>query len=407
MLLADFIRENFPKSVYTQREKRYDRMSLPYPYTVPSPGYIFDCMFYWDTHFTNVGLLASGNVQQAIYNADNISYVIGQLGYMPNSTNIVHLGQSQPPFYYRMVFDIFEMTKDVNWLASHYDTIAKEYRFWMEERIAPNGLNYYGKKADDTPELLWKNYCYCSERFGGLKTEDPVLQRKMANTVAALCESGWDCCFRFEMDGMSYNPVDLNALLFGLEKTMAYFSKNLNRGEDQLWNSRSAARKEKMDRFLWSQDKGFYLDWNFETRCHSPVVSAASLVPLYVGLVHSPNRLMDVLETELLLPYGVTGTAKPNHNFSLQWEYPNIWAPIQYIACCACSNCGYTWLAKEIADRYLKLLESNFDSTGNLWEKYHGITGQVVNSEYTAPPMLGWTAGVYLALKELDFQHLN
>ena len=43
------------------------------------------------------------------------------------------------------------------------------------------------------------------------------------------------------------------------------------------------------------------------------------------------------------------------------------------------------------------LLEENFAATGKLWEKYDGNTGKVVNAEYNAPPMLGWTAGVYLA----------
>ena len=44
----------------------------------------------------------------------------------------------------------------------------------------------------------------------------------------------------------------------------------------------------------------------------------------------------------------------------------------------------------------MKLLESNFLKTGNLWEKYDGLTGNVVNAEYDAPPMMGWTAGAYL-----------
>ena len=80
-----------------------------------------------------------------------------------------------------------------------------------------------------------------------------------------------------------------------------------------------------------------------------------------------------------------------------QWEYPNIWAPLQYVAYMACRNVGRDDLAEEIARRYKDLLESNFAKTGKLWEKYNGITGQVVNAEYNAPPMMGWTAGVYLA----------
>ena len=60
-------------------------------------------------------------------------------------------------------------------------------------------------------------------------------------------------------------------------------------------------------------------------------------------------------------------------------------------------NAGREDLATLIRNRYNQLLEDNFHKTGKLWEKYDGFTGAVVNDEYEAPPMLGWTAGVYLA----------
>ncbi len=400
MTLQQFVDENLPKSVKVGQEDKGDRMGLPYPYTVPSPGDVFNCMFYWDTHFTNVGLLAKGDIQQAIYNIDNIASMIQRFGYMPNSTNVVHIGQSQPPFYYRMVWDIFEITGDKDWLSKHYDAVAMEYSFWMQNRLAPNGLNFYGRKRTYTPEALEEGYAYCGSRFAGLKTDDPILKHKMADTVNTLCESGWDCCYRFEMDGLSYNPVDLNALLYGLETAMAQFGAILGRAEEQLWNTRAAKRKERMDQFLFSEEKGFYLDWNFQTESHSPVISAASLVSLYVGLEHPADSLMQIVHNQLLLPYGVSATVKQERGFTLQWEYPNIWAPVQYIAFCTCVNAGFTALAEEIARRYILLLESNYDTTHNLWEKYDGFTGRVVNAEYDAPPMLGWTAGVYLALKQ-------
>ena len=398
MTVLQFIEQNFPHSILEKREDAGERFGLPYPYTVPSPGDVFDCMFYWDTHFTNVGLIASGNIQQAIYNTDNIRHMVNRFGYMPNSTKSHHLGKSQPPFYFKMVWDIFSVTKDVFWLESHYDAISREYQFWMTCRLAPNGLNYYGKSCEDqSVEQIEQRFTYCQSRFSGLKSDDLSLKISAVNTVSALCESGWDCCYRFEMDGLHYNPVDLNALLYGLESTMEVCSRILGRGEETLWKNRAADRKEKMDRWLFSEEKGFYIDWNFAQNKHSPVVSVASLFPLYVGLQHDPKAIMKVLEEQLLLPYGVTCTIQPHPVYALQWEYPNVWAPLQYVAYCACKNGGREDLAEIIAQRYRELLESNFEKTGNLWEKYNGLTGEVVNAEYSAPPMMGWTAGVYLA----------
>ena len=116
MTVLEFIDNNFPLSVLDNKEDLENRFGLPFPYTVPSPGDIFDCMFYWDTHFTNVGLIPSGRMQQAIYNTDNIRHMIQRFGYMPNGTKRHFLEKSQPPVYYRMVKDIFAVTKDTAWL---------------------------------------------------------------------------------------------------------------------------------------------------------------------------------------------------------------------------------------------------------------------------------------------------
>ena len=392
MTVLEFIDQNFEKSILPPHPDEGGRLGLPFPYTVPSPGDIFDCMFYWDTHFTNVGLIASGRLQQAIYNTENIRHMILRFGYMPNGTKRHFLEKSQPPFYYRMVADIFAVTGDVAWLETHYDAIAKEYDYWMTNRLAPNGLNYYGNLKVAESEEAEGLYAYWQTRIPGL---DQVEKTMAVNTGSTLGESGWDCCYRFELCGAHYNPVDLNALLYGLEKTMADFSKRLSKNQEKLWNCRAESRKEKMDRWLFSKEKGFYLDWNFVEERHSPMVSVASLYPLYLGLSHDPDGIMGVLEKELLLPHGVTCTTGSAHY--MQWEYPNIWAPLQYVAYQACQNAGRPDLAQTIADRYKSLLESNFATTGQLWEKYDGNTGQVVNAEYEAPPMLGWTAGVYLA----------
>ena len=400
MTLLDFIHENFPHSVMMNLEDEGNRFGLPYPYTVPSPGDIFDCMFYWDTHFTNVGLIADGQIQQAIYNTDNIRHMIQRFGYMPNSSKSHHLGQSQPPVYYRMVSDIFDVTGDIQWLESHYDTIAREYDFWMNSRLSPNGLNHYGNASRVYSEdEIHKRFAYAKSRFSGFDSDDFDEMKSAVRTVAVLCESGWDCCYRFEMKGFEYNPVDLNALLYGLETTMSKFSLILNRGEESHWQMRATIRESKMDQWLFSKELGFYLDWNFVEMHHSPVVSVASLFPLYVGLLHNSESILKILKEQMLLPYGVACTVKPKHGLTLQWEYPKIWAPLQYIAYCACIAGNQPDLARDIAKRYCDLLEKNFAHTGNLWEKYNGITGTVDNAEYNAPPMLGWTAGSYLFFK--------
>lgn len=91
-------------------------LGLPYPYTVPAVGH-FDEMYYWDTYFTNVGLLISGLELQAKYNVDNMLYMVNRFGYMPNGNRTYYLGRSQPPFLSQMVREVYEKLGDKVWLC--------------------------------------------------------------------------------------------------------------------------------------------------------------------------------------------------------------------------------------------------------------------------------------------------
>lgn len=394
--VSEYIAQNFRDTIRCQPQDEGERIGLPYPYTISSTDEEFAEMYYWDTYFTNVGLIAAGNVEQAKNNADNIRYLIQKYGFMPNGNRTFHLGNSQPPFYYRMVEEIFAVTGDKSWLNESYAAIAREYRFWQTERAAPNGLNVYGPRGSFTKEYTEDKYHYFQVRYKGFEAKDEEEKSACAHTIMSMCESGWDCCSRFENAGEYFNPVDLNALLYGLETTMADFAALLQNGEATLWRRRAACRKEKMLDILFDQERGIFLDWNFKEERFSPVVSVASLYPLFVGLIERAEKAIAVLEHELFLPYGVAACVSGEYAFPLQWDYPYVWAPLQYIAYMACKNCGHDALAQKIAETYCRLLDENFAETGSLWEKYNGLDGKVANADYAAPKMMGWTAGIYM-----------
>lgn len=96
------------------------------------------------------------------------------------------------------------------------------------------------------------------------------------------------------------------------------------------------------------------------------------------------------------MQYGVATCEKKEFVGTYQWAYPNGWPPLQRIMVQGLLNYGYIEEAKRIALKYVDLVETCFDSTGHLWEKYNVVDGnvQVVN-EYDMPPMLGWTFGTY------------
>lgn len=47
---------------------------------------------------------------------------------------------------------------------------------------------------------------------------------------------------------------------------------------------KSRAKKKKMEKYMLNPQNGLFMDWNFKEQRFSPVVSAASLYPLFVKL---------------------------------------------------------------------------------------------------------------------------
>ncbi len=392
--IKKYITENFPKTIRYNKEDDGTLIGLPYKYTVPCASDMFQEMYYWDTYFMNVGLLVEGNVELAKNNVDNMLYLVEKFGFMPNGNRTFFLTRSQPPFLSQMVRELYDVTGDKEWLKSAYNTLKKEYTFWQEKKVLKNNLNSYtGYEID--PDKLEGLVQYGLSRIG-YKPE--VLTDEIKKTVflatRSFCESGWDCNSRFLEKPHEFNSCELNSLLYGMEDNMRYFASVLLNNEEDIWQTRMEERKNKMQ-VLWVQGEGIFKDYNPYTEKYSDYASAATFYALFTGHATPEQAKLIVSALDRFeLEYGVSaGEANPAWNG--QWDYPNIWPPIQLITYKGLVKYGYYSDAERIARKYVNLIESNFEKTQNLWEKYNGHTGENTNEEYDAPKMLGWTLGVY------------
>ena len=125
-----------PLSVRVNTVDTLGKIGLPHPYSVPCVQGMFQDMFYWDTYFTNLGLISIGDTVQAKNNVDNILYVINLLGYMPNATDRGMFNRSQPPYASMMVADIYDITHDREWLGRALPVLEKDdkanHSEWVE-----------------------------------------------------------------------------------------------------------------------------------------------------------------------------------------------------------------------------------------------------------------------------------
>jgi len=372
-----------------------DRLiALPRPYTVPCTDTHFQELYYWDTYFTHRGLLLSGLLPIVLDNIENFIYLIETYGFIPNGSHKSMLNRSQPPFFGLMLWDIYRETGDKAWLARCVAALTKEYAFWDTKRKSANGLNHYSADADEA--RFARSVKMYAERTGNCHVGDSTY---WGRNILAEAESGWDFCARFEGKCHEYNAVDLNALLWFDEKFLAFAARELGTGDGAEWEKKAAERYEKMTELMRGED-GVYYDYSYVEQKRSPVRSAASFFPYFVGM-YDTDTGVDVLLDALELPFGLQA-AEPVEGTAFQWGDQNGWACLHLIAVEGLLQVGRRADALRIAKKFVHTVEHTFAQTGKLFEKYNVREGNAdAVSEYGTPEMMGWTAGTYLTLKKI------
>lgn len=374
-------------------------IGLPHPYTVPCPGEMFQEMYYWDTFFTNEGLILDGRTDMAKNNVDNLLYMVERFGFVPNGSRTWYLNRSQPPYLSHMVNAVYEATGDREWLEKAYDTLLKEYEFWQTERTTCCGLNSYG--GTGSRKLLDEFYVTGNRRIGMEPDEElwEGFRDSIAFNFIAEAESGWDFNPRFERNCQCYCPLDLNANLYGYEMNFARFSKILKRGTERYWKGAAKKRADLIRRYCKSPENGYFYDYNFRTGKRSPVLSAAVFSLMFNKvLTKKEARALKYCLPALECPYGIAVCEDGDYApYNYQWSWPNAWPPTNYLTVAGLRNYGFDRDASRIAGECLDAYSASFGKTGKLWEKYNAIDIDAeAASEYGTPEMLGWSAGTFI-----------
>jgi alpha,alpha-trehalase len=384
------------------------RLALPHRYVVP--GGRFNEIYYWDSYFTMLGLEQSGRHDLTTSMLDNFAWLIDQFGHVPNGNRSYYLSRSQPPFFAAMVELAAKRDGDAVY-RKYLPQLRREYEFWMEgERsLAPGAahrrlvrlrdgtlLNRYWDDRDTPREEAYREDV-ATARESGRPAAD------VYRNLRAAAESGWDFGSRWLADGKTlgtihttdFLPPDLNSLLYQLELTIA---KGCEVTSDAActkdMQTRAARRKAAVEKILWSSAAGAYLDYDWRAQKSSERISAATLYPLYFKL-SDPERARTIAATvraKLLQPHGIATTTS---NTGQQWDAPNGWAPLQWIAIGGLRNYGEETLAGTIAQRWVAKNLQVFRSTGKLVEKYD-VTSTAAGGggEYPLQDGFGWTNGV-------------
>ncbi|GHH57650.1 alpha,alpha-trehalase TreA [[Pseudomonas] boreopolis] len=390
-------------------------LALPKPYVVP--GGRFRELYYWDSYFTMLGLHESGQAQRSRDMLDDFAYLVDRYGHIPNGTRSYYLSRSQPPFFSHMVELEATAGGDGSLYVRYLPQLRAEYRYWMDgaDGLAPGSaarhvvrlrdgsvLNRYWDASDTPrPESYLQDRQTAAQASG--RPADEVYRELRAGA-----ESGWDYSSRWLGDRRQLHtirttaivPVDLNSLMQHLERTIAQACKQ---AADEACASefaqRAETRRQAIERHLWNP-AGYYADYDWQRGSVSEQLTAAAAFPLFVGIA-SPERAhatAAALRSQLLRPGGLVTTALDTGQ---QWDAPNVWAPLQWVAVAGLRRYDENDLARQLARNFLARVQAVYASDHKLVEKYNAEAGQGGGGEYPLQDGFGWTNGVTLKLLAL------
>lgn len=390
-------------------------LPLPKPYVVP--GGRFREIYYWDSYFTAQGLMADGHHEMVLSMTENFRHLIETVGHIPNGNRAYYLSRSQPPFFAPMV-DLVISHYGEEKVAEFLPAVEKEYQFWMN-RTGADGRRSLSISDDKDNNFklnrYWDDYPAPRQEswFEDVELAEKIDENdreQFYRNIRAACESGWDFSSRWFSDQKNLStiettnilPVDLNVLLWFMEKKCSEWNKIIgNSDQAKMFDEGANDRKHAINQLMWDSSKGFFFDYNHAQKKQTNVWSLAAVYPLYFGVADSgqASAVAKMLEEKFLKDGGLVTTT--NHTGE-QWDFPNGWAPLQWMAVKGLERYGFRKPANTIKSRWLELNNRVFQNTGKMVEKYNvaDLTKEGGGGEYPLQDGFGWSNGVYSAFDE-------
>jgi alpha,alpha-trehalase len=392
---------------------------LPLPYSYVVPGGRFREVYYWDSYFTMLGLEQDGRHDLALGMLKNFAYEIDNYGHIPNGNRSYYLSRSQPPFFALMVALIAQHDGEQTYVT-YLPELQAEFDYWMrgETDVLPGrAVGHVVRLLDGTVlNRYWderrapRDESYAEDVRTASQTSRPAVV--VWQNLRAAAESGWDFSSRWLADGKTLStvqtlallPPDLNSLLVRLEETLSKaYRLNGNADMAAYYGQRAEARVDAIQRLMWDPDDGVFTDYLWRAEKTTRKVTAATMLPMFlkVSSVEEARTIADTVSSKLLETGGLATTLV---NSGQQWDAPNGWAPLQWIAVQAFTNYGYNDLAQTVATRWVRKNIAGYEQEGKLVEKYNVTTtgGDAGGGgEYATQIGFGWTNGVLVALTAL------
>jgi alpha,alpha-trehalase len=300
-------------------------------------------------------------------------------------------------------------------LTKRLPQLEREYAFWMEgaESLSPGTAHRRVVRLADGSLLnrYWddlatpRDEAYLEDIETAKKSGRPPAD--VYRDLRATAESGLDFSSRWLADGKTLSsirttdivPVDLNSLLYKLELTIARGCEASRRLDcKKTMQAHARARQKSMLQLMWDEKLNAFVDYDWRNNKRLPHLTAATAFPLFADLVSNQqaHRVASAIRKSLLMPHGLATTTEDTGE---QWDAPNGWAPLQWIAIDGLRRHAERELAAKIAEAWVAENTRVYCKTGKLVEKYNvRDAGEGKGGEYPVQDGFGWTNGVLIKL---------
>jgi alpha,alpha-trehalase len=355
---------------------------LPFPFS-PAAGNqgAYPEMFAWDTFFINCAMLAHGRFDLVRDQILNQLFMILRHGWVLNANRSYFLTRSQPPLHPESIWRYYQATGDIDILFLAYPLLRREYQgYWLAEH-------------HQTPT--------------GLATNRDLGDPNLRNELASLAETGLDFCACFGEDIRQCVPIATNCQLVRYAQVLSQIATVLKLDDEaSAWQRDADERSERIRKFCWNEQEGFFFEYNYSQERQIPVWSLCAYWTLWAGVATSQQAscLAENLK-RFEHEYGIAFTdklyASPFAEFrTLQWSYPYNWPPLAIMAVEALDKGGFQTEARRVGQKFLGLMLRQYEKTGKLWEKYIVVPGQAEQSpeRYDTPPFHGWASAAVVLI---------
>lgn len=338
----------------------------------------------WDSWKHTVALahfdvkLAQNQIR-AMYDFQDSMGMIADCAYRDTVIEVHNWRDTKPPLSAWAIWNVFEQSKDEDFLKELFPKVAKYHQWWYQYRDHDqNGLCEYGSTDGTLIAAKWESGMDNAVRFDDTK-------------IAQNNEFGWS---------MNRESVDLNAYLFAEKQYLAKIAEVIGEKEKATqYAVESTILKNSIQTIFYDEVTGWFYDIDLETKKHLKVFGAEGWIPLWAGAATTTQAakvretMIDTTKFATYIPFPTLSADhpkfKPNGGY---WRGP-VWLDQAYFAIKGLSNYGYNEDAMRFSNQLFDRLEGLKDTDAPIWENYHPLTGEGLESRH-----FSWSAAHLLML---------